>query len=535
MSDRLPPLVGILRGDVSHFVAKMGEARAVAAETSTANAGAFNQLAGVGKIAMLASGAAMVGVAGVALELATRAADAGQAAFEMSEKFGLMPSQASAWIAAANAVGVSQDSITTGFKFLSRNMESAHQQFEATGKISALVAQPFKDLGVQLTDAHGKFRSMNDIMLAASDRFKAMPDGAEKAGLAMKLFGRSGSDLLPVLDEGKKGLTGLMAAARASGAVMSDQQVDAAHQAYLAHKQFDQAIAGVTNRLSVGLLPAMTQGFGFITNTAIPAVSSIVTWMGKHKDVVAMVAAAIGGPLVFAMGAYAVSATTAGIAQLPLIAGFIAMNAPIIAIVAAIALLSAGVVYAYNHWGWFRSAVNAAGGELKTFVGWLSTTVPPIWRGFTKDVSDAWNGLKAFGTWVSNTFGPILNGMGGALKTAGGFLNSINPWAKHSPSLVENVQSGTSAIVGHYGNMARSIGSAMSGVGGLPGFGSGGSFGAAVSSSRSSDSGTTDLRDRLDRIIELLSPTGANKVVLRVGDRDFEAYIQGTAAAGWTR
>src|SRR5579859_3064902 len=496
----LPPLVGILRGNITDFSAKMGEARAIAGETSRSSSGMFNQLAGVGKAALMVTGAAMVGVAGVAIELEHHAEETGQAAYDMSEKFGLMPHQASAWVVAGQAVGVSQESMTTGFKFLSRNMESARMEMQATGKIPPLIAQPFKDLGVQLTDSGGHFRNLNDIMLDASSRFAAMPDGAEKAGLAMKLFGRSGSDLLPVLDEGKQGLEGLMAAGKASGAVMSDQQVNAAHQAFLAHKQFDQAIAGVTNRLSVGLLPAMTAGFGFITGTAIPAVSSIVGWLGKNKDVVAMVGAAIGGPLVFAMGAYAASLISAGIAGIPVLVTLIALNLPIIAIIAAIALLSAGVVYAYIHWGWFRNAVNAAGADLKVFAGWLSTTVPPIWHGFTNDVAGAWNGLKAFGSWVSNTFGPILNGMGGALKTAGGFLNAINPWAKHSPSLVENVETGVAAITGHYANLARSVQGSMNAAnvaGGLSGQGAGrtGSLG----------SGGSDVLQRLDRIIDLLT------------------------------
>jgi len=532
----LPPLIGLLRGDISHFAAKMAEAKGITAETGSATSSAFSNLAGVGKIALLASGAAMVGVAGIALELANRAADTGQAAYDMSEKFGLMPSQASAWVAAGNAVGVSQDTMTTGFKFLSRNMEAARMEFQATGKVPPLIAQPFKDLGVTLTDSKGRFRNLNDVMLDAADRLKAMPDGAEKAGLAMKLFGRSGSDLLPVLDEGKQGLEGLMAAGKASGAVMSDQQVNAAHQAFLAHKQFDQAIEGVTNRLSVGLLPAMTAGFGFITGTAIPAVSNIVGWMGKNEDVVATVAAAIGGPLVFAMGAYAVSLISAGIAAIPLVVATIALYLPVIAIIAAIALLSAGVVYAYTHWTGFRNVVNAAGADLKVFAGWLGSVVPPIWAGFTKDVSNAWNGLKAFGDWIHNTFGGILGAMGGALKTAGGFLNAINPWAKHSPSLVENVQTGVAAITGHYANMARSVGSSMGAIGGTSGVGS---FGSASSSSAGNASSSVLGGDPTQLGQQLAAAFAQNlrniRVIVRIGDKDFAGYLDakiGTALAG---
>ena len=45
------------------------------------------------------------------------------------------------------------------------------------------------------------------VMMQVADAFKKMPDGAEKAGLAMKLFGKSGADLIPLLNEGADGLT----------------------------------------------------------------------------------------------------------------------------------------------------------------------------------------------------------------------------------------------------------------------------------------------------------------------------------------
>ncbi|HXJ49713.1 MAG TPA: hypothetical protein VNF91_11140, partial [Candidatus Acidoferrum sp.] len=179
-----------------------------------------------------------------------------------------------------------------------------------------------------------------------------------------------------------------------------------------------------------------------------------VAYLRSHTETAKMLGAAIAGPLALAIGAYIVSVGMAAVATIALIW-------PVLAIIAAVALLSAGVVYAYDHWGWFRTAVNAAGAELKTFVGWLGKEVPPIWHAFTTDVANAWDGLKRFGDWINSTFGPILNAMGGALKTAGGFLNSINPWAKHSPSLVENVLSGTQTISAHYATMAGSIKASM--------------------------------------------------------------------------
>lgn len=69
-SNMLPPLIGVLRGDISHFAAKMGEAKAVAAEASGFNATAFGGMAAIGKTALLGIAGAAVGVGVVSLKMA---------------------------------------------------------------------------------------------------------------------------------------------------------------------------------------------------------------------------------------------------------------------------------------------------------------------------------------------------------------------------------------------------------------------------------------------------------------------------------
>jgi len=447
--------VNLMRGNLaSRFSQEMAGLKGVAAAEGgglgNALAGGLNQMASIGKVALLGIGAGIAGVIGLGAVLALRLEDQGQAAYEMSEKFGLFPGQASAWLAAAGAVGVGNETMSNGFKFMARDLESVNLAMQAGQKPPKALTEAFEQLGVNIFDSHGKLRDMNSILFDVSKAFAAMPDGPEKAGLAVKLFSRSGTDLLPLLNQGVDGINAFMDAGRKSGAVMSDSQVKAAHEAFLAHKKFDQVVTGLTNRLAIGLLPAMTRVFGYITDTAVPGVQHMVAWLGKHKDVVATVAAAIAGPLVIAIGLYTVSMIAAGIAT-------IVATWPILAIIAAIALLSAGVVYAYGHWGWFRDAVNAAGKDLGQFVRWLAKEVPPIWAGFTKDVGDAWAGLQALGNWIADTFGPILKTLGDGLQKAGQFLNAINPFAKHSPALVDQVRDGTKLIAAHYGAMADQI------------------------------------------------------------------------------
>lgn len=89
-----------------------------------------------------------------------------------------------------------------------------------------------------------------------------------------------------------------------------------------------------------------------------PAVALIVTklrsfgeWIATNKPALGAVAAVIGTALVGAFIAWASAAASAAVATL-------AATWPILAIGAAIAAVAAGAIYAYEHWGWFRDAVD---------------------------------------------------------------------------------------------------------------------------------------------------------------------------------
>jgi hypothetical protein len=76
----------------------------------------------------------------------------------------------------------------------------------------------------------------------------------------------------------------------------------------------------------------------------------VITIMLEHQEVVVAAAAVIGGVLVLAFTAWAISATAAAVAT-------IAATAPVLAILAAIGLLAAGIVLLIKHWDDVTAAV----------------------------------------------------------------------------------------------------------------------------------------------------------------------------------
>jgi hypothetical protein len=96
-------------------------------------------------------------------------------------------------------------------------------------------------------------------MLDVADRFQQMPDGAQKAALAVQLFGKAGMDMIPMLNEGRQSIEGL-------AATMSTEFANKA-DAYNDSLAATKAVFG-----QIGME---------IANQLLPYLSSAVDWISK--------------------------------------------------------------------------------------------------------------------------------------------------------------------------------------------------------------------------------------------------------------
>ena len=74
----------------------------------------------------------------------------------------------------------------------------------AAGSKDAL--EPFNKLGISVKDAAGQTKAADVVFAEIADRFKTFNDGPEKAALALKLFGKAGSEQIALLNEGGEAL-----------------------------------------------------------------------------------------------------------------------------------------------------------------------------------------------------------------------------------------------------------------------------------------------------------------------------------------
>jgi lambda family phage tail tape measure protein len=146
-------------------------------------------------------GAAIAGsaiVAGLGA-IVKKATDAGGDLDDLQIKTGVAASALFAIGNAAEVAGVDMDTLGKGLGKLNINLVKAAEGNED-------LARKFKRLGVDVKDANGQVVPADKALKQIADRFADMPDGAQKAAAAVALFGKSGADLIPLLNEGAAGL-----------------------------------------------------------------------------------------------------------------------------------------------------------------------------------------------------------------------------------------------------------------------------------------------------------------------------------------
>jgi TP901 family phage tail tape measure protein len=307
---------------------------------------------------MAAVGGTVIGAMGA---MAVKTADFGDALNDARQRTGISAETLSKLAYAAELSGTSIDGVSTGVKFLAKNMEAA---ITKGGEQRAA----FQSLGIstkQLEAAHG---DVNKIMLMVADRFEELPDGAEKSAVAMRVFGKSGTELIPLLNAGAEGIRAMGDEGTRVGRVMTDEAAKAADEFNDKLKSLTGATQGVGMAIGNALIPTLTKLFELGTNVVVV----IKDWVAAHPD------------LTRAVGALAVVITGAGglllgisgvIAILPaLTVGFAVLTGPVGIAVAAVVGLGA----AFAAFPAFRGVVLDVIDRVVTALGFLGSYLKSV-------------------------------------------------------------------------------------------------------------------------------------------------------------
>jgi len=179
----------------------------------------------------------------------------------------------------------------------------------------ATATRAFDAIGVSVTNADGSLRDTEEVMLDVADRFEKIEDGAAKAAIAQELFGRSGTNLIPFLNQGRAGIEALKKEADDFGLTVTSKAGKAAELFNDNLTRINAATRGLVNRVSEQLIPvfvAMSDRFvasaksGGALDAAVKALSTTLKFLVSTGVAVTSVFEQLGR-IIYGVGASIVS------------------------------------------------------------------------------------------------------------------------------------------------------------------------------------------------------------------------------------
>lgn len=195
---------------------------------------------------MMGIGTAIIGSAAMSIKSYV---EVGDEIHKMGLRTGFSAEMLSRLRYAAQIGGTTLEGLEVGIKRMSRVLVEASWGLESANR--SLVA-----MGLNIDD----LMAMNpeEQFMALAEALAAIEDPTLRAALAQEVFGRSGTDLLPILAEGIEGLRATMGAADDLGIVMDKEAAEKAARLQDAMTDVNTAVLGVKVAIAEALVPALT-------------------------------------------------------------------------------------------------------------------------------------------------------------------------------------------------------------------------------------------------------------------------------------
>lgn len=220
----------------------------------------------------------------------------------LAREIGVTTTEASRLTAAFGRVGISTDQARSSFGIFAKNIVAANEAIDKT-------STGFGKLGVSIKDAQGKQKTFNELLFEVADKFKQLPDGIDKTALALELFGRSGRDMIKVLNLGSQGIQELEQKADELGLTLNEKTINNINELVKSQKDLKQQTDALKIAIGTATAPILTE-FNKGLNDVL---SSLLGTDGPMRNITATFIA-FGGPVL--SGTAAVVAFGANLVQI---------------------------------------------------------------------------------------------------------------------------------------------------------------------------------------------------------------------------
>jgi hypothetical protein len=169
--------------------------------------------------------------------------------------------------------------------------DALNQIVEDGGVIVGGAAGFFNKYGLALTDASGKTKDFNALLLDSADFFnnKSIPAETKAAALAT-IYGKSWQTLIPILSAGRQGISDAEDEAAALGLTLTKDNLSALAKLKTATRDWGTALGGLKLQLGLAVIPLLTDlttgAFNFLKTADRFGVTGSQKIVGFFKDVI---------------------------------------------------------------------------------------------------------------------------------------------------------------------------------------------------------------------------------------------------------
>ena len=451
--------VWTITGDSTPLQQSLAQAEG-AVTASTANIGASMVKVGAGITAM---GAAITGTMWATVK---GWADTGDEIAKMSTRTGVATETLSKLKYVGDLADVSFESLGNAFKFMGKNLD------EATTTGTGPAADALLRLGLNLTELAAMTPEQQFLTIA--DAISQVGDANARTAISMDIFGRSGTQLLTVMMQGKDAIAAQMAEAEKLGLVYSEDVAKSAEVFNDSLTTLQASMRGVVIALGPmiaqtmqDLIPAVTEAIPKITawiKENGELVGSFIKWgvaIGAVMSVIGPFLMAIGGvlmalgPIVSAIGsvigalsgigtAFTAAAAVVGAAAA-------ALAAPVTLAAVAVGLAVSAVI---ANWEGIKEGLDVIWDAIKWAASGVVDFLGGIWDGIVGVFTAGWDWISGILAQIAEAVGGLFGGIGDMLgfgsgtieaRASGGPVNSGQPYlvGEEGPELFVPSGSGT--------------------------------------------------------------------------------------------
>jgi LysM repeat protein len=380
--------------------------RVTGAEQVTALQGKFKQVEGaaqtltsrIGPLGGALGALAPVATVGGLAALVGKTIEAGDKFNDLSQRTGVSVESLARFNKAAATSGTDIDAVAKALGKLSKGLYEA----ATTGK--GATSDALKTLGISAKDAAGNLKSADQVTLEIANKFKTMPDGVEKTALAMQLFGKSGAEMIPMLNEGGTAIESLSVKMNAAFAKKADEYNDKL-----------AALGGKVGALASGITVALLPALDAVTTVLTAVVDGFTSLPGPIQAIVGGLAllavsftvlAPIVASVITVLGAFQ------GLAIGATIAGWIGALGPL---TTALATFAATIV------GWpllIGAALVAVGVLIYAFRDDIGKVVAAIGKTIRDGIGATWS-------WLQSAIGSVAGGLVKPFEAAAGAIKKV--------------------------------------------------------------------------------------------------------------